>query len=285
MAGRSGSGRPNPLREITPEVTESSAHLFTVPRGISRWAAVSVAVSASPNSRSSAPPMCEFPARGSRSTIPSKPTGPWQPPSNAGTNPPKGVVVTYYLKQKPDGRSRSRSWTRRARRSNSSAASPAEEPARRCPPQPETNQFVWNMDYPNARQLPSGGFASSNGRTPGRRWPLRDTPQVRLSVGGQDSDQNFVIREDPRVEASQQDLQAEFDLTIKIRDEIQRRHRHGQQVRTRSRPGGCGERSRRRGGRGCRSSGENWMRRLFGVETNLVRMIDPSRSVIVPPKR
>src|ERR1019366_6976332 len=90
----------------------------------------------------------------------------------------------------------------------------------RVPAAPGTNRFVWDMNYPNARQLPRGAFAAiewANARAP---VAVPGPYKVRLSVGGQDYERNFVIRKDPRVNASQQDLQAQFDLMIKIRDEV-----------------------------------------------------------------
>jgi hypothetical protein len=44
--------------------------------------------------------------------------------------------------------------------------------------------------------------------------------KVRLGVGGQSYEQPFEIRRDPRVTASDQDLQAQFALMIKIRDRL-----------------------------------------------------------------
>jgi hypothetical protein len=46
------------------------------------------------------------------------------------------------------------------------------------------------------------------------------TYKVQLTVGGQVYEQPFEIRKDPRITASQQDLEAQFALMIKIRDRL-----------------------------------------------------------------
>ena len=46
------------------------------------------------------------------------------------------------------------------------------------------------------------------------------TYKVRLSTNGYSAVQDFEVRKDPRVPATQEDLQAQFDLLIKIRDKL-----------------------------------------------------------------
>ena len=46
------------------------------------------------------------------------------------------------------------------------------------------------------------------------------TYKVRLSTNGYSAVQDFEVRKDPRVPATQEDLQAQFDLLLKIRDKL-----------------------------------------------------------------
>ena len=48
--------------------------------------------------------------------------------------------------------------------------------------------------------------------------------QVRLEAGGQSATQAFELREDPRIAASQEDLVAQFDLLMNIRDKLTEVH-------------------------------------------------------------
>ncbi len=138
---------------------------------------------------------------------------------NAGDNPPSGVVVTYYLKEKPqdeisltilDAKNQV------IRKFGSAGA----EPGQRMPTEQGTNRFVWDMTYPGASEIPAAPFLPLE-------WAHAAAPvappgmyKVRLHAGGEDYDRPFEIRKDPRVEASQQDLEAQFAFMLQIRDKV-----------------------------------------------------------------
>jgi len=84
------------------------------------------------------------------------------------------------------------------------------------------NRFFWDMRYPGT-QMPAAagaldGFMSIDYSPPSPPTAPPGRYIVRLSVDGQNYEQPFEIRKDPRVKASDADLRAQFDLMVDIRD-------------------------------------------------------------------
>ena len=81
----------------------------------------------------------------------------------------------------------------------------------RVPTQPGMNRFIWDMRYPDAE-----GPTEMKGpiTSPGAY-------QVQLAVGDTFYGQPFQILKDPRIAASEEDLQSQFHLLIRVRDTIQ----------------------------------------------------------------
>jgi photosystem II stability/assembly factor-like uncharacterized protein len=153
------------------------------------------------------------------------------PVPNVGKNPPSGTVVYYYFKDRPtqevvlefmdSNGSRIKSF--------SSRAEPGTEPEdefsrmfgrgenRRLPAEAGMNRFIWNMRYPDAERVPGavlwGGPVAGPVAVPGLY-------QVKLTLGEESHIQEWEWKKDPRVEASRQDLQEQFDFLIKVRDKF-----------------------------------------------------------------
>jgi hypothetical protein len=202
---------------------------------------------------------------------------------NAGMNPPKGVVVTYYLRRKPEGPVTLAFMDSQGKmierfRSNSSDRSAAEVPA-----EAGTNQFVWDMTYPNARQLPQAVYAEEERGEARAPLAVPGTYEVRLSIGGQDYEQTFVIKEDPRVNVTQQDLQAQFDLMTKIDAEIDNVTDTVLQIQ-KARAQVAAVRKQAQGHRAVQKAADKLDASLAGVEGVLVRMIPPEHPMYMPPK-
>ncbi|HEX6818300.1 MAG TPA: hypothetical protein VF120_07995, partial [Ktedonobacterales bacterium] len=79
------------------------------------------------------------------------------------------------------------------------------------------NRFVWNMRYPDPTRVK--GYTASEGALSG---PLANpgTYKVRLTVGDQTLTESFEIVKDPRVSATAEDLTAQFELLMRIRDKL-----------------------------------------------------------------
>jgi photosystem II stability/assembly factor-like uncharacterized protein len=160
---------------------------------------------------------------------------------DAGENPPDGVIVYYYLKQKPEGEVKLtfrtmqgeeiKSFTSEAARHQSPEAEGAVDPTDeeenkekkdpRVPKEAGTNRFIWNIRYPDPKKI--DGYVSSEAVMSG---PVAapGTYEVQLTVGDQTWIEVFEIRKDPRVSATQEDLDAQFELHLSIRDKLSETH-------------------------------------------------------------
>jgi photosystem II stability/assembly factor-like uncharacterized protein len=93
----------------------------------------------------------------------------------------------------------------------------------RRPPEPHPavaaglHRLNWDLRYPGATEFPGLIMWAASSRGP---IAPPGTYQVRLTADGQTATQPFAIRREPRVlkDVSDQDLQEEFDLAIKVRD-------------------------------------------------------------------
>ena len=142
---------------------------------------------------------------------------------DSGENPPDGVVTTYYLKEPPKGEATLTYLDAQGNviKTFSSVAPEGEKPEEadlRVPAAAGMNRFLWNMRYPDARRIPQDKSLEGAGTGP---LAVPGTYQVVLTVDGQASaPETFDIVKDPRVAASQEDLQAQFDMLITIRDRL-----------------------------------------------------------------
>jgi photosystem II stability/assembly factor-like uncharacterized protein len=83
------------------------------------------------------------------------------------------------------------------------------------------NRFVWDQRYADATRFP--GLIMWAGSTTGPR-AVPGTSQVKLTVDSKTQTQNFEVRKDPRVEATQEDLARQFEFLIKVRDKVTETH-------------------------------------------------------------
>jgi len=153
------------------------------------------------------------------------------------------VVVNYYLKTKPDApisvifldakgneiktfkseEAGSEQQAAGSKDTEHSAPSTqhSEKKEPKAPAEAGMNRFVWNMRYPDATNVPGAIFWA--GSVDGPIAPPGHY-QVRLTVGETMQTVPFEIRKDPRVAATQEDFDAQFDLALKIRDQLTRTH-------------------------------------------------------------
>ncbi len=146
---------------------------------------------------------------------------------DAGSNPPDGVVVAYWLAERPDAEvtltfldedgDEVNSFS--SRRDESEALPPILEwiQQHRVPAEPGMNRFVWNMRHCHARLLKGAGAIDF-----GMIGPLAapGTYQVRLTAGDYSETRSFELIPDPRVTATPEDFRAQLDLLLAIRDRI-----------------------------------------------------------------
>jgi photosystem II stability/assembly factor-like uncharacterized protein len=156
-------------------------------------------------------------------------------PLNAGQNPPGGVIVYFSLAQKQEGEvklafldmegNEIRSYTSKAERKKAADPTDEEEEEEKqeqnVPNEAGLNRFVWNMRYPDPHKV--DGYVASEGVMSG---PLiaPGSYQVRLTAGDTSLVETFEVRADPRISATQADLEAQLALHLKIRDKLSETH-------------------------------------------------------------
>jgi photosystem II stability/assembly factor-like uncharacterized protein len=235
-----------PLHQISDQVAAADAHLFTVRRAI-RYA---------PGVRGGGPP-----APGKNYSVGlgaavafyevKKPDGTSERVYlDGGANPPDGVVVYYVLREKPgeneevtltfydrQGQEIRRFSSRQAQppadtpgaggvagaegRETSATVAPPSAQEPRVPADQGLNRFVWNMRYADARAVP--GDVTTERSLSGPLAPPA-VYSVTLRVNGKELREQFEIAKDPRVAASLEDLDAQFELALQIRDRLSETH-------------------------------------------------------------
>jgi photosystem II stability/assembly factor-like uncharacterized protein len=151
-----------------------------------------------------------------------------------GLNPPKGAIVYYYFKEAPKGEvtleildeqgrlvRKLSSEEKKAESSFSAEWPDLEVPEDRIPAEAGLNRFAWDLRVEGPRKLPGElmGELRSLGPT-----ALPGKYQVRLTAGGKSEMAPLELRLDPRLNVSQADLQKQFDLSLKIREQISALH-------------------------------------------------------------
>jgi len=79
------------------------------------------------------------------------------------------------------------------------------------------NRFVWDMRYPGYKTFPGLVFYGSPNNGP---KAVPGKYKVRLTVNGNATEQEFEILKDPRINTTQEELQAQFDFLVKVRDKV-----------------------------------------------------------------
>ncbi len=155
--------------------------------------------------------------------------------SNAGQNPPNGVVIPFYVKDKPaepvtvkivrdKGGSIDEVRTLTLQPADAAAPAAAEQPAspfRRPASQRPTvhagaNTFIWDMQYPGPEVLPGTvhqGRAAGPLAAPGNY-------RVEMTIAGRAYSQPFTIVKDPRVTYSDADLEQQLSFLLAARDKL-----------------------------------------------------------------
>src|SRR5579872_3317454 len=154
------------------------------------------------------------------------------PSKRTGENPPAGAVIYYYLKDAPKADTEAKieildGAGKVIRKYSSAEYNTLEEPPDPDDKKPEKelkaeaglNKFVWDLRYEEARHIPGYYLWEYNS---GARGPVAVPGhyQVRLTVGGQSQTADLDLKLDPRVKVSQADLEAQFNLLIQTRDQL-----------------------------------------------------------------
>lgn len=119
-----------------------------------------------------------------------------------GPNPPYGALLTYFLPAEAH--------QARIQILDSSGSVIRSFP---CPTQKGVSRTAWDLRYEGA-----GGRASTNSRDAAARGPqaMPGRYTARLTVDGRTYDQPVIVNLDPELHVSQEDLQAQFDVSRQL---------------------------------------------------------------------
>lgn len=139
----------------------------------------------------------------------------------AGENPPPGVMIHYYFKNKPDSDAVCLKILEEDGTLIQKFSPVSSEKGILLPVEKNMNRFVWDMRYPEAETFK--GMILWAGMTRGPR-AVPGTYKARLIVGEDSSTVQFDIVQDPRSQSSQDDLEKQFDFLLEVRDKLSETH-------------------------------------------------------------
>lgn len=187
-----------PIREMTPQIAKAPLHLFP-PRAAVRW---------------------------------SYAAGPDGSDKGATSNPPKGVIVTYHLAEEPEGEVVLEVLDADGnviRRLSSELEPPYVAPDHPdadpdADPQPDLeavagfNRGAWDLAFEGAKRIP--GSTNDAGNVNVGPSVVPGEYRLRLTVAGESVEQSVTVLPDPRSSASIENLSAQTDFLIEVRDRI-----------------------------------------------------------------
>jgi hypothetical protein len=164
-------------------------------------------------------------------------------PKGPGENPPRGATIAYHLKKKPEGELRLevlgpqgtvlRTLTSKPEPSEWPEGDPDEgdeDKPYALPAEAGINVGTWDLTLEGAKPIRKARIDSGNPKDGPLALPGRYT--VRLTVGGLTTDAPLEVGPDPRSEATADDLQAQMDFVLGLRDELDRLSRTVEQIRS-----------------------------------------------------
>jgi photosystem II stability/assembly factor-like uncharacterized protein len=204
-------------------------------------------------------------------------------PQHVGKNPPNGAIVYYHLRQAPGEKEElslefldaSGKLVKKITNLQEEEEPPSflaelgiTPPPTRLTPKAGLNRFAWNLRHQDASKFKGmilwAGNVNGPLVSPGRY-------QVRLAVGGKSQTRSFEVKKDPRLAATQADLDRQLALLLKIRDKLTETHDAISRIReVREQVKAVAERARTAGeGKAVQDAAAALTRKLTAVEEAL----------------
>ncbi|CAN5512403.1 hypothetical protein BH23CHL2_BH23CHL2_14800 [soil metagenome] len=213
----------SPLHQISDETAEASMQLFK-PRDTIRYKHYGRAFGTTPdaiNYKMTGPVTVAYrPTKNARGTFDEKFI-------DAGENPPQGVIFHYWLAEEPGEDEEVKLVIKDADGNELRSFSSTSSKPPKAPAQAGANRLVWDLRTEPPTQIerdrePEGMEAIIE------EWFGRVIPPVavpgtyiaNLQKSGEEQTVEFEILPDPRIPATREDLEAQFDLKAQIRDRI-----------------------------------------------------------------
>jgi photosystem II stability/assembly factor-like uncharacterized protein len=135
---------------------------------------------------------------------------------NAGMNPPNGVVIPYYLNDITDSTKVKVVVMDNNKKEIKTFSTDSKD--NKIEIKKGLNQFVWNMNYPDAEKIPEGMIVW-NGNVDGPK-AIPGNYSARFKIGKDSSEVPFSIKPDPNYTSIQEEYEEQFNFLIKARDKF-----------------------------------------------------------------
>ncbi len=136
---------------------------------------------------------------------------------NAGINPPNGSVINFYIKNLEDTTKASITILDKNKKEIKTFATDAKVKADKIEVTKGMNQFVWNMNYPEAEKIE--GMILWNGNVDGPK-AAPGSYFAKIKVGRDSTEQPFTILANPTYKVTQQEYEDQFNTLITVRDKF-----------------------------------------------------------------
>ncbi|MCH6201770.1 glycosyl hydrolase [Aquiflexum sp. LQ15W] len=137
----------------------------------------------------------------------------------AGTNRAGGVLVYYHLKDEPKEEVRMEFYDNKRNLLREFSSKGIEKDTLKY--KTGSNEFNWNLRIPDAKSFE--GMIMWSGPLRGPKIVPGDYI-VRLIVDGKAEEESFKVLADPRYESTQEDLLAQYDFLLNVRDKLTETH-------------------------------------------------------------
>lgn len=136
---------------------------------------------------------------------------------NAGTNPPTGVLINYYVKEVSDSAKASLTILDKNHQLVKAFSTDAKEPNNKLDISSGMNQFAWNMLYPESERIE--GMILWNG-TPRGILAAPGNYFAKIRVGKDSAEVPFTIKPDPNYKATAEDYEQQFTFLKTVQDKF-----------------------------------------------------------------
>lgn len=131
------------------------------------------------------------------------------PPANAGTNPPNGAVINFYVKEVVDTTKASVAIMDKNKKIIRTFSTDAKEARDKMELTKGMNRFVWNLQYPEAERVE--GMILWNG-VPGSVMAPPGEYYFKLKVGNETAEGNLLVKADPNYKITQAEYDEQFNF-------------------------------------------------------------------------
>ena len=135
---------------------------------------------------------------------------------NVGENPPNGVVIPFFVKNAPDSLKASVTVMDKNRKEIRKFITGAKE--NKLEVITGMNQFIWNMNYPDAERIPEG-MVVWNGNVNGPK-AVPGMYFAKFKTGNDSAEVAFEIKGDPNFKISQAEYEEQFNFLLTVRDKF-----------------------------------------------------------------